>query len=315
MRIDTKEGFEMKTRPFFENLGLLVDGTDDPDLMRLDPDAVKDLFRSYGLVVFDKFKTDTEVFQTFTDQFGEYMTNKGGGSVREVINKDGDGTILSVSYNYQSATQKTFGLPLHSDRSYVKSWPPLMWFYCVVPAVSEGETTVCDGVQVWEQLSPSTQKLFREKRIKYIRHYGEKEWKLWAQTDNLADVEEYCQENGLSLAVDPTDRSVTTAYTTSAVVRTRWSEREAFVNSILIVEWQEDELKRTMSVVRFEDGSRIPPDVIAEVRQVTKRLARGIPWKPGQIAMLNNLRHMHGRNAFQDPKREIYVRMCEEIDW
>jgi hypothetical protein len=31
--------------------------------------------------------------------------------------------------------------------------------------------------------------------------------------------------------------------------------------------------------------------------------------------MLSNIRHMHGRNAFQDPKREIYVRMCERIDW
>jgi hypothetical protein len=108
---------------------------------------------------------------------------------------------------------------------------------------------------------------------------------------------------------------VTTEYVTSAVMRTRWSGREAFVNSILIVEWQEDDLKRGMSVVRFEDGSRIPREVIAELKEVTGRLTRGIPWKPGQVAMLSNIRHMHGRNAFQDPKREIYVRMCERIDW
>jgi alpha-ketoglutarate-dependent taurine dioxygenase len=306
----------MKTRPLFEDLGVVVDGSDHPDLMSLDTDEVKDLFRSHGLVVFDGFAVDTKRFQGFTDQFsGQYMTNKGGGSVRDVINKDGDGTILSVSYNYNVPQQRTFGLPLHSDRSYVKSWPPLMWFYCVVPAVAEGETTACDGVRVFEKLSAPVQKLLRQTRIKYIRHYSDNEWKLWCQTDDLGDVQEYCRTNGLSLTINPDDSAVTTEYATFPVVKTRWGAQDAFVNSILIVLWQEEDLKRTASLVRFEDGSKIPADVVAEMKAVTDDLTRAIPWRPGQIAMLDNNRLLHGRRAFQDPQREIYVRMCPMIDW
>jgi hypothetical protein len=190
-----------------------------------------------------------------------------------------------------------------------------MWFYCVIPAAGDGHTTACDGVRFYEHLSPSTKTLFQQNRIKYIRHYSDNEWKLWCQTDNLGDVQAYCRDNGLSLTIDPDDQSVTTEYATSAIMKTRWGGKDAFVNSILIVLWQEDDLKRTSSLVRLENGSKIPPDVVAELKELATKLTEPIPWTPHSLAMLDNNRMMHGRQPFDDHNREIYVRMCPKIDW
>jgi alpha-ketoglutarate-dependent taurine dioxygenase len=137
---------------------------------------------------------------------------------------------------------------------------------------------------------------------------------LWAQTDNVQDVERYCRDNSLKYSFNP-DKSITTEYACHAVVKPRWTERDAFVNSILLVLWQEEDLKRTASLVRLEDGSKIPQEAMDEVREVSGRLTREVEWDPGDIVMIDNTRMMHGRRAFNDPKREIYVRMCRSVPW
>ena len=305
----------MKTQPAFDIVGTNIDGSGDRDLLKLQTDDVIRQFKASGMLLFSGFEVDTQSFEQFTNRFSnDYMNHKGGGALRQVINKNGDGTIMSVSYNYNVESQRTFPLALHSDRSYTRSQPPVMWFYCVTPAKEDGQTLICDGVQVSEQLSEPTRKLFRENRIKYVRNYRDGEWQLIYQSSTLQDVERYCRENSLRFTANP-DNSITTEYACHAIVKPRWTEREAFVNSILLVLWQEEDLKRTTSVVRMEDGSKIPQDAIDEVREVSDRLTRKISWNPGEIAMVDNTRMLHGRCAFNDPKREIYVRMCRSVPW
>jgi alpha-ketoglutarate-dependent taurine dioxygenase len=305
----------VQTRPAFDILGTNIDGSRERNLLGLETDEVIREFKDAGVLLFSGFDVDTKIFERFTNRFSnDYMDHKGGGSLREVINKDGDKTILSVSYAHNVESQRTFPLALHSDRSYTKSQPPVMWFYCVRPAKEQGETLVCDGVKVCEGLSEGTRKLFKDKRIKYVRNYRDGEWQLWAQTDSKQDVERYCRDNDLALTFNA-DKSVTTEYRCHAVVKPRWTQREAFVNSMLLVLWQEEDLKRTASLVRMEDGSKIPQEAIDEVREVSYRLTSEIRWNPADIAMIDNTRMMHGRHAFNDPKREIYVRMCRSVPW
>lgn len=312
----------MKTRPTFNDFGLTLDGSADPNLEHLNPEQLIDLFKQHGLLLFSGFHVDTDNFERFTNEFSsDYMDNRGGGSLREVINKDGDKTILSVSYSYDANKasfdnegQRVFPLALHSDRSYTKSQPPVMWFYCATPASSDGETTVCDGAEVYKQLGESTRRFLKENPIKYIRTYTDNEWQLWAQTDSLDAVTKYCRDNELTLTVNE-DNSVTTESIKMAVVKTRWGERDAFVNSILLVLWQEDELGTSRSIVRMADGSKIPADILDEVREVTEALTRDIAWNSGEIAMIDNTRVLHGRRMFSDPKRSIYVRMCRSVAW
>ena len=312
----------METRPAFDYLGVAIDGNSDPDIGKLDVSEVIELFKSNGALMFTDFDVDVKKFESFTNKFSnDYMDHTGGGSLRKVINEDGDKTILSVSYSFnkkaedfEETRQKVFPLALHSDRSYTKSQPPLMWFYCVNPADEKGETLLCDGVKLFQELNEETRQFFKNNKINYIRNYADGEWQLWANTESMDDVKQYCKDNDLILTIND-DNSITTQSIKSAVVKPRWTDQDAFVNSILLVLWQEEAVGTKRSIVRMEDGSEIPAEILKQVRDVSDRLTRAVKWKPGQIVMVDNTRMLHGRNSFEDRNREVYVRMSRSVDW
>ena len=47
-----------------------------------------------------------------------------------------------------------------------------------------------------------------------------------------------------------------------------------------------------------------------ELNQIAERITTNINWKKGDILMIDNTRIMHGRRAFTDETREIYIRLC-----
>lgn len=312
----------MNKRPAFEKMGIAIQGEAGSCISSLDTEEVRKCFQDTGFVLFTGFNVDTDSFEKFSNRFSDdYMDHRGGGSLREVINKDGDRTILSVAYNYKkdddkfTEEQETFPLALHSDRSYTNSRPPVMWFYCAVPPRAEGQTIVCDGCELYDQLQPATRELFDNQQIKYIRHYADGEWQLWAQTDKPDSVQEYCDANGLQLHWTE-NNGVKTEYTCPAVIESRWAGgRRSFVNSMLLVLWQEEKMGMKRSLVRMEDGSRIPAEILADVRATSEALTKEISWSPGDITMIDNTRVMHGRRAFKDSHRQIYVRMARSVDW
>ena len=307
----------MKTAPISEEFGTRIVATDKSNIFAIDQENIRSLFKKSGVLLFRDFDINTDKFEQFTNLFGnEFMHYIGGAQVRKIINKNGDQTISSVNFYTDSDNQhkRTFKLPLHGEMFYTKSRPTLLWFYCVAPPLEDGETTVCDGVQVYQELSEATKNLFKTKRLKYIRHYANGEWQGRFQTDDLSELAKFCQESDLHLKIDKDTQAITTEYVYPAIVKTRWGGQEAFLNSILIVEWQEAAGK-TDSIVRLEDNSRIPDDVLLELQEVTERLTYLISWQRGDILMIDNTRMLHGRRAFSDQQRELYTRMCRSVPW
>ena len=310
----------LKTSEVFAGVGTAIH-YDGAGLLELPVDDVLGVFKKSGFVAFVGFDADLAAFEKFSNQFSpDYMDHTGGGSLRQVINKDGDGTILSVSYNYNpddghfGEEEKTFGLPLHADRSYADSQPPLMWFHCMVPPKMDGQTTIADGVKLYQALSDRSKEIFANNQLDYIRTYRDGEWQLWAATDDLEKVKAYCKANGLTMTVTP-ENAVRTHSLRWAVVKPRWTDQLAFVNSIPIVMWQEVDLKSTRSVVRLADGSPIPPDVLEDMWNVCDANTHNIEWRPGDLVMIDNTRMMHGRRAFTGRERQISVRMARTVPW
>jgi len=306
----------MRISPFSQHVGSLVKASENAPLEQLPLAEVQDALKRTGAVFFQGFGADVAAFEKFTNAFSDdYMDNTGSGSYRATVDKANDGTIQNVAYNYGVKTQRTFGLPLHADRSYVKSQPEIIWFLCARPAVEKGLTFVCDGVRIYEELSPSTRSVFETKRLKYIRNYPQEEWQVAFRTKDIEEVRAYCAENDLELDARA-DGAISTAYYKPAIVgRTRFGSAKAFVNSILIQHWQEKSLGRRNALVRLEDDSQIPDDVLDDVKAVSAKLTENLPWTSGDFVMVDNTRLMHGREEFADPNREVYVRMCRRVTW
>jgi len=193
---------------------------------------------------------------------------------------------------------------------YRKKKLTLLWFYCANPALKGGETTVCDGFQIYNNLNPSTQKLFEEKRLKYIRNYPDEKWQQIYGTDDLMVVKQVGEENHVQLTVNK-DKSITTEYVFSAIIKSRCGQHRVFINNILPVIEQEFTYGSKVSIVRFEDGTKIPETAIREVQEIAAKLTYLIEWQKHDVLMVDNTRLLHGRKAFSDNQRDIYVRLCD----
>jgi alpha-ketoglutarate-dependent taurine dioxygenase len=68
-------------------------------------------------------------------------------------------------------------------------------------------------------------------------------------------------------------------------------------------------------LVRFEDGSHLSPDLISDIKTVSARLTYLAAQKTGDFMFVDNTRVLHGRKPFDDPKREVAIRMVRSLDW
>lgn len=292
----------IQTIPLSETFGSTVLGTKKQDICGLDQAEVIKQFNTSSLLLFRGFDVDTEDFKKFTELFStNFVSYVGGAYSREMIN--GDKTLLSVT-----GGKLAFPVPLHGEMYYRKHKPDIIWFYCASPALKDGETTVCDGIQIYNKLSSSTQELFQEKKLKYIRTYPTDTWQKIYQTDDLKHVEAVCRENDLQLEAN--SEQITTYYLASAIQPSRCGKHQVFINNILPVVAQEIN-GNTSSLVRFEDDSKIPESVIDEIQTITEQLIQLVVWQKSDVLMIDNTRLMHGRRAFADNQRDIYVRLCE----
>jgi alpha-ketoglutarate-dependent taurine dioxygenase len=292
--------------PITDLLGVSIAPT-GPDSTELpDPAFVAARFKQDGVLLFRGFPFDKDGFVQFSKQVTpSFVDYSGGAYPRESI--DGDNTVMSVT-----GRRQFFPVPLHGEMFYTTVRPTVLWFYCERPPVSRGETTVCDGIQLYDRLGESTRRLFDKKRIKYVRRYPDGDWQKIYQTEDLAEVGRLCQERRTEFFLDSGDGSVVTTFFTMAYTQDIYSGRRAFVNNILPVMVQQSR-GHEHSKVFLDDDSPIPDPILREIVETAERLTVEVAWQKGDLVMINNTRCMHGRRLFQDTQREIYVRMAADI--
>lgn len=268
--------------------------------------AVAGHFKENGVLLFHGFPFNKFNFIEFSKEITPNFVNYSGGAYpRDTI--DGDNTLLSVT-----GRRQFFPVPLHGEMFYTTVRPTVLWFYCERPPVDRGQTTVCDGIQLFERLSDSTRRLFEEKQIKYVRRYVDGDWQKIYQTEDLAEVGRLCQERQTEFFLDSADGSVVTTFRTWAYSHDIYSGRRAFVNNILPVIMQQSR-GNEHSKVFMEDDSQIPEAVLQEIEALAEELTLDVAWAKGDVVMINNTRCMHGRRLFEDTQREIYVRMAADV--
>lgn len=290
--------------PVTELLGSMLAPSSENE-RRCMPDAVEviPLIKARGALLFRGFDLDKSAFVDYTEKMSpDFIDYSGGSYARDAI--DGDNTVLSVT-----GKRQFFAVPLHGEMFYTKYKPTILWFYCVSPPVKDGETTVCDGVELWNQLSSSTRQMFLDQDIKYIRHYEDGVWQGIYNSSDPEFVAKVCKERNTKFTHHKEDNSISTEYQCSAITTPLYTEKNAFVNNILPVIMQEKN-GHTHSLVRFADDSKIPDEAIAEIKEVSDKLTIAIEWQAGDLVMVDNTRLMHGRFAFNDTQRDLNMRMC-----
>ena len=99
------------------------------------------------------------------------------------------------------------------------------------------------------------------------------------------------------------DESIYIQYVCPAIHPSRCGKYSILISSLLL------EKHKYQNTFFFDDNSEITDDIVSELNEVAERITTEISWKTGDILMVDNTRIMHGRRAFYDTQRDIYLRL------
>ncbi len=303
---------------FFEG-GLIINPSDSENVQKLDYGVIVKLFEKSGVILFRDFNLKPEEITEITDLYTERYAHDAlrrasrmGQKLVRTVDYDSHDALLRARRITQADMVKKKDeewkvdhdnyeeMSLHSETSYAPDYPEIIWFFCNEFSTNgRGCTTLCDGIKLWDNLSYETKNFFLLNPIKYKLRIpisekkignGTKKWLINQQGagDGLLDL-----SNGLLNIVQ----------IRFAVHPSRLPNKMCFSNHILyrdtdpnILEWG------------TIDGSKIPQNILDEVKEKSKELTYDLDWKKNDFVMLDNKRFIHGRRAFKkSDKRDIMI--------
>lgn len=278
-------------------------------------DVVDGWLAEYGALMFAGFGvTLAELAATTEALAGTPLPYRERSSPRTRL---ADGVYTSTEYPADQT------IPLHNESSYQRYFPARLVFCCLRAPSSGGTTPLADCRGVLRRLPPPVVARFRELGVRYVRNFHDGvglSWREVFQTDDRAEVERYCDENGIRARWRP-DGGLRTEQDRPAVAvhpatgAETWFNHAAFfhVSSLppdvargLTDQFGPADLPTNSY---YGDGSPIEDDVLATIRAAYAAETRSAPWHDGDVLLVDNLLVAHGREPFTGP-RSIAVAMA-----
>jgi len=276
-----------------EDGGCVIEANGNKGLLDIDRNEIIKIFENKGIILFKNFNIDEDQIVKFTDLFTLQYANDA--NRRE---------IRFENPKLHNVDPGKMEMPLHSEASYSPSWPEIVWFYCRLAPKKVVRQLFVNGRSIYKNLSQKTKNFFLSNQIVYkLKIPYEK------KNNNKNDSEEiklkpwYIENPGVAdCFIDFKNKEIHLKQKRYAVVETRKPNKVSFSNHLQII------LDRDPQVLgwNLEDGSKIPDDIMSEVKKVSDRLTININWNDNELCMIDNKRMMHGRRAIlENEKRDI----------
>lgn len=218
-------------------------------------------------------------------------------------------------------------IALHNENSYQCSFPARLVFCCLEPAERGGATPLADCRRVLARIDPAVVAAFRRRGVRYVRNYGRGvglSWQEAFQETSPARVTEYCRARSIApewrLPGELRTVQVRPATAVHPVTRQEvWFNHAAFfhVSSLepglaaaLLEQFGEAGLPAN---TYYGDGGRIEPETLAGIRAAYASETVAVPWRRGDILLIDNLLVAHGREPFAG-RRRVIVSMAGTVD-
>ncbi|MFF8633764.1 TauD/TfdA family dioxygenase [Streptomyces pilosus] len=219
-------------------------------------------------------------------------------------------------------------IALHNENAYQSAFPGLLAFQCTVPARAGGGTPLADCRRVLARLAPAVVERFVRTGVCYLRTYHPGVGLSWQDafgTDDRDEVSSYCARGGIEAHWRP-DGTLHTRQTQPALAchpRTGedvWFNHAAFfhpdgldpaLRAALRARYPRDE--DLPHHVTFGDGGPIPAADLAHIRAAYAAEAGVVPWRAGDVLLVDNLLAAHGREPYRGERR-VAVAMAGLLD-
>lgn len=281
-------------------------------------DLINTLLTQHGALLFRNFHRMT------ITQFEQFVTSVGGDLLEYTYRSTPRSQVSGKIYTSTEYSADQV-IPLHNEMSYTNSWPMKIGFFCVQAATQGGETPIADSRNVFRRISPEIRERFIEKKVMYVRNYGERldlPWQTVFQTQDKAEVEHYCRAASIDFEWK-SDKHLRTRQICQAVAthphtgEAVWfnqahlfhvSSLQQPVRASLLALFKTEDLPRN---AYYGDGTPIEDDVLDHIRAAYQQETISFPWRVGDILLLDNMLMAHGRSTYTGP-RKVVVGMAQQ---
>lgn len=244
--------------------------------------------------------------------------------------RDGNSPRGKYASNVYNASEydASADIRLHTEYSYSNIWPGKLYFCCSIRAATGGETTVGDCKKILDRLSPALVEEFDRKGIKYIRNmHGGKglgpSWQEAFETTSKEFLEEYCRNNETEVIWQKDGTARFIQYRPAIRVHPVTGDRlwfnqvdqyypqvygEEIYNTLVMMAGNDPYALPMCS--SYGDGSPIQKEYIEEINRILDEETIPVPWKKGDLLIVENMLSLHGRLAFTGD-RKILVSMTK----
>ncbi|KAL4583796.1 hypothetical protein LXL04_008380 [Taraxacum kok-saghyz] len=216
------------------------------------------------------------------------------------------------------------GIPFHHEMAYVRDFPTKLFFFCDEEPGAGGETPIVLSHIIYEKMKqrhPEFVAQLEEHGLTYTKVSNEEDdpssftgngWKSTYNTDDKNVAEERAAKLGAKLEWIGNSAKITTGPLPAVRVE-KQSGRKTWFNS-LAVSYSgpaSQEFCCGDTVVELGNGEPVPDHAMEDYLKIMEEECVDIPWKKGDVLLVNNLMVLHGRRPILKPPRRILASLCK----
>lgn len=276
--------------------------------------------RTVGAVKFkgvqiDSLETFQHIVDSISDKFLSYI--------------DGNSPRTKLSGNVYTSTEydKTQRITMHNELSYSAKWPNKLFFSCLKPAETGGETLLADSREIVKLMDKKIVSEIKERGIMYIRnlHSGMgmgPSWQDTFETEDKQQLEAYCKSYSIDIEWTGSG-NLRLKQPSKGIIQHRETKEELWFNQIdqfhpIQLGEEVYEMMKAMyhsqeefpMYVKFGDGKLIEEGMIKDILDTIEEVTIAPPWDKNEILIVDNELVAHGRSAYTG-NRTVLVSMSE----
>ncbi|MEW7293179.1 TauD/TfdA family dioxygenase [Aquimarina sp. 2304DJ70-9] len=282
---------------------------------------IEEKLLKYGAIKFkgiriNDLKSFQHIVNSISDKFLNYI--------------DGNSPRIKLSGHVYTSTEydKTQKITMHNELSYSAKWPNKLFFNCLIPAETGGETLLADSRKILQIMDQEIIKEIESKGVMYIRNLNGGisgmgvTWQETFETDDKELVEQYCKSNGIDYEWTNKDNLRIKQYS-KGIITHRVTGEKIWFNQIDQFHpcHLGEEIFESMKIiydspecfpmyVKFGDGTEISESFVKEILSTIEKVTIAPKWDKDELLIVDNEMVSHGRNSFTG-KRHVIVAMSE----
>lgn len=274
----------------------------------------------HGAVKFTGVQIDSQnsfqhIVNAISDKFMNYI--------------DGNSPRTKLSGNVYTSTEydQTQRITMHNELSYSAKWPGKLFFSCLEPAASGGETLLADSRAIFSAMDKTIVNEIKNRGVMYIRnlHGGTgigPSWQDTFETGSKTQLESYCQAYDIRFEWS-SEGDLKLKQFSRGIIKHRHTGEDLWFNQIdqfhpvqlgeemlETLEVMYDSPEQYPMYVTFGDGTPINKNMVSEILNTINSVTIAPEWEKNELLIVDNEMIAHGRNPYTG-KRKVVVAMSE----